>query len=55
MTTRTRAIILILALGGFLLLGCADWDIDRTGFETTATAAYWAEAKVRATAVVAER
>jgi hypothetical protein len=55
MTTRTRAIILLLALGAFLALGCADWDLDRTGFAATATAAYWAEAEVRATAVVAER
>jgi hypothetical protein len=55
MTTRTRAIILLLALGAFLVLGCQDWDINRTGLKETATASVWTEAEVRATAVVAER
>ena len=38
MTTRTRIILLLaVALGAFVLLGCADWDMDRSSFEDMAT------------------
>ena len=39
MTTRTRIILLLAVVLGALVLGCNDWDIDRSGFEATATAA----------------
>ena len=39
MTTRTRIILLLaVVVLGALGLGCSDWDIDRSGFEATATA-----------------
>ena len=50
MTTRTRAIILILAISvvAITLCACDDWDIDRTGFEATATASVRTEMARRA-------
>ena len=40
MTTRTRIILLLaMVVLGALVLGCQDFDINRTGFEATATAA----------------
>ena len=40
MTTRTTLIlILCIAVVAITLLGCSDFDIDRSGFEATATAA----------------
>jgi len=39
MTTRTRIILLLaVVVLGALALGCVDLDIDRSGFEATATA-----------------
>ena len=39
MTTRTRIILLLaMVVLGALVLGCQDFDINRTGFEATATA-----------------
>ena len=48
MTTRTRIILLLAVVLGALVLGCNDWDMDRTGFEATATASVWTEAARRA-------
>jgi len=49
MTTRTRIILLLaVVVLGALGLGCNDWDMDRTGFEATATAAPGAEMARRA-------
>ncbi len=52
MTTRHRTILLCIALAAFLTCACIDLDIDRSGFEATATASVWTEAEVRATAAV---
>jgi len=39
MTTRTRYVLLLaVALAVFLTSACVDMDIDRSGFEATATA-----------------
>ena len=38
MTTTQRTTLLLLAVVlGALVLGCNDWDMDRTGFEDMAT------------------
>jgi len=37
MTTRTRYVLLLALVLGALVLGCSDWDIDRSGFEDMAT------------------
>ena len=59
MTTRTRIVLLLALVLGALVLGCSDFDMDRTGFEATATAAPGAEMAQRAAdaqaTVVAER
>ena len=49
MTTRTRYVLLLaVALVVFLTSACVDLDIDRSGFEATATAAPGAEMDRRA-------
>ena len=48
MTTRTRIILLLAVALGALVLGCNDWDMDRTGFEATATASVRTEMARRA-------
>jgi len=60
MTNRTRYILLLaVVVLGALGLGCNDWDMDRSGFEATATAAPGTEMAQRAAdaqaTVVAER
>ena len=48
MTTRTRYILLLALVLGALVLGCSDFDMDRTGFEATATASVRTEMARRA-------
>ena len=49
MTTRTRIILLLaVVVLDALGLGCQDWDIDRSGFEATATASVRTEMARRA-------
>ena len=49
MTTRTRIILLLaVVVLGALVLGCTDLDIDRSGFEATATASVRTEMARRA-------
>ena len=58
MTHRTLIILLCaVILLATLVLGCDDWDIDRSGFEATATASVQTEMTLWATppVEVAER
>ena len=49
MTTRARIILLLaVVVLGALVLGCQDFDINRTGFEATATASVRTEMARRA-------
>ena len=56
MTTRTRIILLLaVVVLGALVLGCTDLDIDRSGFEATATASVRTEMARRAVDAEATR
>ena len=59
MTKRTTILLLALAVLAVLTCACQEWDIDRSGFEATATASVHTEMARRAAetppAEVAER